>query len=102
MIQSLADVMEILVVSLLIIIVSSLSFRKKRSVSKKSRYERFAPFDRRSARTAPQRSFIRGTAYVVDGDTLIIQRTQIRLFGIDAPEMDHPFGNSAKWALISL
>lgn len=39
---------------------------------------------------------------MVDGDTLIIQRTQIRLFGIDAPEMDHPFGNSAKWALISL
>lgn len=43
-----------------------------------------------------------GSAYVVDGDTLVIQKTQIRLFGIDAPEMNHPYGNKAKWALVSL
>ena len=30
---------------------------------------------------------ITGTARVIDGDTLIINRVQIRLFGIDAPEM---------------
>lgn len=39
---------------------------------------------------------------MVDGDTLTIQKTQIRLFGIDAPELDHPYGKNAKSALISL
>ncbi|MBJ2153597.1 thermonuclease family protein [Paracoccus sp. IB05] len=41
-------------------------------------------------------------AYIVDGHTLIIQKTQIRLFGIDAPELDHRHGKSAKCALVSL
>ncbi|QYX58661.1 thermonuclease family protein [Roseovarius sp. SCSIO 43702] len=45
---------------------------------------------------------IEGPAYVVDGDTLIIRKTQIRLFGIDAPEIDHPYGKKAKWALVAL
>lgn len=39
---------------------------------------------------------------MVDGDTLVIQKTQIRLFGIDAPEINHPYGQKAKWALVSL
>ncbi len=50
----------------------------------------------------PQKVVLRGTAYVVDGDTIKIQKTQIRLFGIDAPEIDHPFGKKAKWALVAL
>lgn len=43
-----------------------------------------------------------GRAYVVDGDTLTIQNTQVRLFGVDAPELDHPYGKNAKGALLSL
>ena len=43
-----------------------------------------------------------GAAYVVDGDTIRINKTQIRLFGVDAPEIDHPYGKKAKWALVSL
>ena len=39
---------------------------------------------------------------MVDGDGLIILKTQIRLFGIDAPELNHPYGKNAKWALVSL
>ncbi len=50
----------------------------------------------------PDISIISGSAYVVDGDTLVIKKTQIRLFGVDAPEMDHPYGKKAKWALVSL
>lgn len=38
----------------------------------------------------------------MDGDTITIQKTQIRLFGIDAPEMNHPYGKTAKWALVAL
>jgi endonuclease YncB( thermonuclease family) len=39
---------------------------------------------------------------VVDGDSIVIRKTQIRLFGIDAPELAHPYGKKAKAALIDL
>lgn len=55
-----------------------------------------APQDR------PRQTVLHGSAYVVDGDTLVIRNTRIRLFGVDAPEMQHPFGQKAKWALVSL
>jgi micrococcal nuclease len=45
---------------------------------------------------------IRGRAWVVDGDTIIIEQTSIRLAGIDAPELDHPYGLVAKSAMIRL
>lgn len=45
---------------------------------------------------------LRGPAWVIDGDTIDIAGTRIRLSGIDAPEMDHPYGKSAKWALVNL
>lgn len=47
-------------------------------------------------------SVLHGSAYAVDGDTVVIARTSIRLFGIDAPEIDHPWGRKAKWALVGL
>lgn len=43
-----------------------------------------------------------GPARIVDGDTIVVRKTQIRLFGIDAPELNHPYGQKAKWALVSL
>ncbi len=58
-----------------------------------------------SAATAAQvrtPQILSGPAYIVDGDTIRIKKTQIRLFGIDAPEMNHPFGKKAKWALVHL
>lgn len=39
---------------------------------------------------------------MVDGDTITINKTQIRLFGIDAPELNHPYGKKAKWALVAM
>jgi endonuclease YncB( thermonuclease family) len=59
-------------------------------------------FDAQTAAPRPDRPVLNGMAYVVDGDTLTIQKTQIRLFGIDAPELDHPHGKRAKWALVGL
>ncbi len=47
-------------------------------------------------------SEIRGPCYVVDGDTIVIGGQNIRLSGIDAPEMDHPYGRNAKWHLVKL
>ncbi|MGI3163988.1 thermonuclease family protein [Pseudooceanicola sp. 200-1SW] len=61
-----------------------------------------APFDAASATPTPSKPTLRGSAYVVDGDTIVIQKTQVRLFGVDAPEMNHPYGKKAKWALVHL
>jgi micrococcal nuclease len=55
---------------------------------------------------------LRGTAYVlavIDGDTLLLQPTEhgtriykLRLAGIDAPEMNQPYGMEAKQALAAM
>lgn len=60
------------------------------------------PFDTASAKSTPEAAQLLGKAYVVDGDTIRVQKTQIRLFGIDAPEMNHPHGKKAKWKLVTL
>lgn len=51
---------------------------------------------------APTLRTLRGTCHVIDGDTLVIGRTKIRLAGIDAPELDQPYGQKAKWAMVGL
>jgi len=45
---------------------------------------------------------LRGKCWVVDGDTIVIGGQNIRIAGIDAPELDHPYGNVARSALIRL
>jgi len=45
---------------------------------------------------------IRGKCFVIDGDTIVIQKTRIRLAGIDAPELDQPWGQKAKWEMVAL
>jgi endonuclease YncB( thermonuclease family) len=45
---------------------------------------------------------LKGQCWVVDGDTIVIEGTHIRLAGIDAPELDHPWGQKSKWALVQL
>lgn len=60
------------------------------------------PFDAKSAQHLPAQRIVQGAAYVTDGDTIVINKTQIRLFGVDAPELDHPYGNKAKWAMVKL
>jgi endonuclease YncB( thermonuclease family) len=59
-------------------------------------------FDSGSAKHLDRTRVLTGPAYVTDGDTIRIKKTQIRLFGIDAPEMNHPYGKKAKWALHKL
>ncbi|MGR3399576.1 MAG: thermonuclease family protein [Paracoccus sp. (in: a-proteobacteria)] len=45
---------------------------------------------------------LEGRCHVIDGDTIVIDGTHIRLAGIDAPELDQPYGQKAKFALIAL
>ena len=49
---------------------------------------------------APQ--IISGKCHVIDGDTISIGKQKIRLAGIDAPELNKPYGKKAKWALVEL
>lgn len=61
-----------------------------------------APFDAQTAEPVQKTCVVQGSAYVTDGDTIVINKTQIRLFGVDAPELDHPYGQKAKWAMVKL
>ncbi|WP_082182049.1 thermonuclease family protein [Aestuariivita boseongensis] len=75
-----------------------------RSASKSGQSHQRTPpaFNEKSARHLPKERLLKGAAWVVDGDTIKIKNTQIRLFGVDAPELNHPYGKKAKWALHEL
>jgi micrococcal nuclease len=106
------DFLEAALLILLLVGVVFFSFGRKSSRSKYTTPSRATPqkrpatqrqpFDAQSAQKQPVSTTLQGPAYVVDGDTVVIQKTQIRLFGVDAPEMDHPHGKNAKWALANL
>ena len=49
-----------------------------------------------------ERPPIVGDCWVIDGDTIRIGPNKIRLQGINAPELDEPYGKQAKWALHKL
>jgi endonuclease YncB( thermonuclease family) len=106
------DFLEAALLILLLVGVAFFAFGSKSSRSKYTPPSRATPqkrpapkrqpFDAQSAHKQPVSTTLQGPAYVVDGDTVVIQKTQIRLFGVDAPEMDHPHGKNAKWALVNL
>jgi micrococcal nuclease len=64
--------------------------------------ERGEAFDAATAHSVTLPRVLEGPAYVTDGDTITIQKTQVRLYGIDAPELHHPYGKKAKWAMVRL
>jgi endonuclease YncB( thermonuclease family) len=51
---------------------------------------------------SPRPQVLRGRCWVIDGDTIMIGNTRLRLAGIDAPELDHPYGKQSKWALVQM
>jgi hypothetical protein len=53
-------------------------------------------------RPQPPETLISGRCWVIDGDTIVIDNKHIRIAGIDAPELDHPWGRQAKWAMVKL
>lgn len=50
----------------------------------------------------PTNRKISGRAWVIDGDTIKIGQIKIRIAGIDAPELDEPWGRKSKWAMVNL
>ena len=71
-------------------------------IARNDRPSQPAPFDATTTKPLLDPAILNGPAYIIDGDSIVIQKTQIRLFGIDAPEMNHPYGRNAKWALVGL
>jgi endonuclease YncB( thermonuclease family) len=45
---------------------------------------------------------LKGKCWVIDGDTIVIDQVRIRLSGIDAPELNHPWGRNSKAAMMAL
>ena len=39
---------------------------------------------------------------MIDGDSIMIGNAAIRLAGVDAPELNDPWGKKAKWELLTL
>ncbi len=50
----------------------------------------------------PTTRTLKGKCHVIDGDTIVISGTKIRVAGIDAPELEHPWGKKSKFALIKM
>jgi len=50
----------------------------------------------------PSSRRLSGKAYVIDGDTIVISKIKIRLAGIDAPELDQPWGQKSKWEMVKI
>ena len=79
--------------------------RQYRQVAKKVTPIRAQPRPTQGALTLPpfpDNMTIRGKAYVIDGDTIRIGSTKIRLAGIDAPEENEPWGRKSKWAMVEI
>lgn len=84
--------------AIVIVIAAGIIF--KQQPSQQNRRHPSVPAD--AHRSPPSRNSdftISGLATVVDGDTIIVARVQVRLFGIDAPENDQPCRlRSQTWA----
>lgn len=83
-------------------VASPTSRKRSPELSKHVVHGKAHSFDPTTAKLLPRGHIISGRAYVVDGDTIKVQKHQIRLFGIDAPEMNHPYGPAAKTAMFDL
>lgn len=51
---------------------------------------------------SPTETVLCGRCWVIDGDTIVLNNVRLRLAGIDAPELDHPWGQRSKFALVQL
>lgn len=71
-------------------------WRQRQTASHRHRYQ--------AARSPvlPVAGQLKGKCHVIDGDTLVIKGTKIRLAGIDAPELDQPWGQQARWAMVEI
>ena len=99
-------------VAMVFLVVKSFSTTQNRPPPK-PRSTTYRPVNRRPRKASPKRPkasvpakgkvrTIKGYVHVIDGDTVVISRTKVRLAGIDAPELDQPWGVKSKWAMVDI
>jgi len=64
------------------------SVTRKKKLKAKIRPVSFEPFS--------------GKAHVIDGDTIKVRGLKVRLADVNAPELDMPYGQKAKWKMVSI
>ena len=64
--------------------------------------EASVPSNAQTETIQPQLSTLSGACHVIDGDTIVIGKQKIRFAGMNAPELNEPYGKQAKWALVEL
>lgn len=116
--------MEFLFFIVLALAVGAIFLSNARRAARKINWFARKPFGKRSRRIAPKfrpnptyrkhvfdtqtsevdvaGTVLEGVARIIDGDSLVIAGKQVRLYGVDAPELEHPYGQKAKWALVAL
>lgn len=93
------EFITLLVVGLLLWVLFTPSGKGKRKVYK--------PYRNRPKKLKPKIrpvSFkpFSGKAHVIDGDTIKVRGLKVRLAGINAPELDMPYGQKAKWEMVNI
>ena len=90
------DDTAIIFIVVIVILVIALAKGKQRKPQQSLHDKKVVPL--RKDKTAEHPPIV-GGCWVIDGDTIHIGSHKIRLQGINAPELDEPYGKQAKWAL---
>lgn len=61
-----------------------------------------APTQAQNFPAIPSSMQLTGKAYIIDGDTIKIKGIKIRIAGIDAPELNMPWGQKSKWTMVEI
>ena len=94
---------EIVIVGAIFLLVIAFAKGNKKKPSKRSKppvYKK--PITPKPIKQPVSLDPIVGGCWVIDGDTIHIGSNKIRFQGINAPELDEPYGKQAKWALHKL
>ena len=95
------------IVILLLIFFWLMGGKKKSYKIRRKQYKQRKPFSSNRKKLKPKinpTSFepFSGYAHVIDGDTIKIRGMKIRLAGVNAPELDKPYGVKSKYEMVKI
>ena len=78
--------------------------KKKPYKNRRKQYKQRKPYTSNRKKKINPTSFepFSGYAHVIDGDTIKIRGMKIRLAGINAPELDRPYGVKSKYEMVKI